>query len=333
MNYNKVNKKNKKIIIISGGKIKTKEIRSIEKIIIAIMMLWVAVTSLFFFLNIGSENRRIAQLKNLKLTNQELNKEIAALDVAIENFVKYFDAINNYDKFDKFDLNKERIISYSSKNNKVLNTTEYKNIMPVLKRIDDNMSSIKVAIDSRISGLKDTFNDISLSEKVDKIYESQSDHKKDKSINGDLKYLTYLESFMNSIPVSKPMKNYYLSSKYGNRIDPFSKKTKLHKGLDFAGPHNASVLATADGVVKLVTMRHGFGNVIILDHGNGIETVYAHLKKPLVKQGESIKRGKVIAVQGSSGRATGDHLHYEVKVNKVNYDPGKFLDVGKKMGF
>lgn len=329
----RIGKPNKKIIIISGKKIKTREIGLWNKFFNLAIYCWVLVTSIFFFVNIGNENKRLVEVRNLKLTNNELSREIKALDIAIENFSRYFDAINNYDKFDKFDLNKERMVSYSTKNNKVLSTAEYKNILPVLERIDNNMSSIKVSVESRISGLKDTFSKVALADKVDKLYESSSKNIKGADINNNLSYLAYLEAFMNSIPVSKPMKNYYLSSKYGDRIDPFLKTKKLHKGLDFAGPYNSSVLATADGRVKLVTMKQGFGNVIVIDHGNGIETVYAHLRKPLVKQGDNIKRGTAIAVQGSSGRATGDHLHYEVKVNKVNYDPGRFLDVGKRMGF
>lgn len=329
----KINKENKKIVVISGKKIKTKEIRLIERVSIFATCCWILVTSIFFFINIGSENRRLAELKNLKLANSELSKEIQTLNVAIENFSKYFDTINNYDKFAKFDLDKDRMISYSTKNNRVLNTAEYRNILPILERIDYNMSSIKVAVESRISGLKDTLNGVALSEKIDKLYESDSKNKKGTGIDGSLSYLTYLESFMNSIPVSKPMKNYYLTSKYGDRVDPFLKTKKLHKGLDFAGPYNSNVLATADGKVKLVGMKQGFGNVIVVDHGNGIETVYAHLRKPLVKQGDVVKRGTTIAVQGRSGRATGDHLHYEVKVNKVSYDPSRFLDVGKRMGF
>lgn len=333
MVHNKIKKESKKIVVISGKKIKTKEICLVETLCILVVCCWIMLTSIFFFISINSESRRRAELKNLKLTNSELSKEIQTLNVAIENFSKYFDAINNYDKFDKFDLDKERMISYSTKNNNVLNTMEYRNILPVLERIDYNMSSIMVSVESRINGLKSTLGGVALAEKIDKLYENNSKSEDDVGIGSSLNYLTYLESFMNSIPVSKPMKNYYLSSRYGDRVDPFLKVKKLHKGLDFAGPYNSNVLATADGKVKLVGMKQGFGNVIVVDHGNGIETVYAHLRKPLVKQGDSVRRGMAIAVQGSSGRATGDHLHYEVKVNKVNYDPSRFLDVGKRMGF
>jgi murein DD-endopeptidase MepM/ murein hydrolase activator NlpD len=140
-----------------------------------------------------------------------------------------------------------------------------------------------------------------------------------------------LEEFLNFIPITEPINNYFLTSKYGSRIDPFTGEVKSHKGVDFAGPYNSKIFSAADGVVEFSGQNGGFGNVIIINHGNKIKTAYAHLKEPLVKVGQKISRKKEIGIQGSSGRATGQHLHYEIIVDNKTVDPMKFINIGRKV--
>jgi murein DD-endopeptidase MepM/ murein hydrolase activator NlpD len=127
----------------------------------------------------------------------------------------------------------------------------------------------------------------------------------------------------NSRPVDGPV-----GSGFGFRADPFSGRAALHTGLDFPTEVGTPVHAAAGGVVLLTEYHPEYGNVVELDHGNGLVTRYAHNSKVLVKAGDLIKRGQVISEVGTSGRSTGAHLHFEVLVDGVPQDPAKFLAGG-----
>lgn len=113
-------------------------------------------------------------------------------------------------------------------------------------------------------------------------------------------------------PIS-PADQYWLTSTFGYRNDPFTKQRRLHHGIDLAGPYGLKIHATGDGVVKIAEhSRWGYGNEVFIDHGFGYTSRYAHLQDLMVKPGEKVKRGQVIGTLGSSGRSTGPHLHYEI---------------------
>ena len=120
-----------------------------------------------------------------------------------------------------------------------------------------------------------------------------------------------------------------LTSGFGYRRDPFTGRVKLHEGLDISAPIGTPVYAPADGVVTFVGMRHGYGLTIEIDHGGKYKTRYAHLSKSLVRVGQKVRRGDLIAKVGNTGRSTGPHLHYEVHVNGVPVNPRKFIILGK----
>ena len=127
----------------------------------------------------------------------------------------------------------------------------------------------------------------------------------------------------NSRPVDVPV-----GSGFGFRSDPFTGRAALHTGLDFPTDVGTPVHAAAGGVVRYSEYHPEYGNLIELDHGNGLVTRYAHNSKVLVKVGDIIKRGQVISEVGTSGRSTGAHLHFEVLVDEVPQDPAKFLAGG-----
>ena len=116
----------------------------------------------------------------------------------------------------------------------------------------------------------------------------------------------------------------HLSSNFGYRRDPFSRKFKFHDGHDFSTSVGSDVYSTANGRVKKSKYWGSFGNYIEIDHGNGYITAYGHLSKRDVKRGEKVLRGQKIGEVGNTGRSTAPHLHYEVQVNKVERDPEKF---------
>lgn len=133
--------------------------------------------------------------------------------------------------------------------------------------------------------------------------------------NAELAYIPAIQ------PV-KPAKNLWVSSGFGYRTDPFTKRKRAHKGLDFVAPKNTEIYATADGIVtNTKESRRGYGKEIVISHKFGYSSRYAHLNDILISEGDTIVRGQLIGLMGNTGRSTGTHLHYEVRLNRRPLNP------------
>lgn len=130
------------------------------------------------------------------------------------------------------------------------------------------------------------------------------------------------------VPTQKPVADGSLGSDFGWRIDPITGRSALHTGLDFQADPGTSILAAAGGVVVVQEYHPAYGNMVEIDHGNDLVTLYAHASRVFVKKGDLVRRGQKIANVGSTGRSTGAHLHFEVLVQGVPQDPQKFLQAG-----
>ena len=129
-------------------------------------------------------------------------------------------------------------------------------------------------------------------------------------------------------PIIPDVSKYHLSSRFGYRIDPFYGGYRLHTGIDFAMKTGNPVYATGDGVVESVNFEFfGYGNSVVIDHGFGYKTLYAHLSSVNVREGMEIKRGDCIAATGNSGRSSGPHLHYEVIYKGAKVNPENYIDL------
>jgi len=156
----------------------------------------------------------------------------------------------------------------------------------------------------------------------------------DAKLYHDLTRMSILADVVDSLPLAVPMKDEYrITSGFGPRMDPFRKRWARHTGLDFAGPWGAEVYATTEGVVSQAGRRGAYGLSVEIEHPLGISTLYGHLHRIRVKEGETVKAGDVVGIQGSTGRSTGPHLHYEVRYNGAKVDPAGFLKAGKKAGY
>lgn len=134
-----------------------------------------------------------------------------------------------------------------------------------------------------------------------------------------------LDVYLASLPTQWPTWG-TISSAFGGRKDPFNNSSRFHTGLDIAAPYGRDISAAGSGTVTLAQRTSVYGNTVIIDHGHGFSTMYGHTSKILVKQGQVVKKGQVIARVGSSGRSTGAHLHFEVRINGTSVNPLNYLD-------
>ncbi len=146
--------------------------------------------------------------------------------------------------------------------------------------------------------------------------------------------LTAMESMLidrtlqsQTLPTGSPTADGWISSLFGLRTDPINGKNEFHDGVDFAGKAGSPILAVASGIVTWSGIRHGYGNIVEINHGNGYQTRYAHNKKNLVVVGQKVDKGEVIALMGSSGRSTGTHVHFEVVNNGKVVNPKKYISL------
>jgi murein DD-endopeptidase MepM/ murein hydrolase activator NlpD len=138
-----------------------------------------------------------------------------------------------------------------------------------------------------------------------------------------------LRQIVDNLPLSSPVHNADEQSGFGHRIDPFTGHMAFHSGLDLSGPANAKIHSAADGKVVMAGYKKAYGNMVDIDHGFGVVTRYGHLSRILVEEGQQVRRGAVIGIEGNTGRSTGSHLHYEVRYRDHPMNPKRFLTAGE----
>lgn len=149
------------------------------------------------------------------------------------------------------------------------------------------------------------------------------------NLEGKLGRWGELMALAQRLPLDLPMAGEAeVSSTFGRRTDPFTKQLAFHAGIDFIGPNRAPVMATAPGVVVFAGRKGPYGRAVEIDHGLGVKTRYAHLSAISVQAGDTIAFGRQLGTMGSTGRSTGQHLHYEILLDDEQIDPGKFIEAG-----
>jgi murein DD-endopeptidase MepM/ murein hydrolase activator NlpD len=137
-------------------------------------------------------------------------------------------------------------------------------------------------------------------------------------------YFDDQRSLLASTPSIWPARG-WVTSDFGTRLDPWTAERRMHQGLDIATPHGQPVYTPSDGTVVFAGTEGSYGKVLVLDHGYGVKTRYAHLSEIFVRTGGRVRRGDKVAAVGNTGRSTGTHLHYEVRVNGIPENPRKFI--------
>lgn len=145
-----------------------------------------------------------------------------------------------------------------------------------------------------------------------------------------VQYWAGVRAALQRLPLAEPIHGGYdFNSGFGTRNDPLNNRTGIHEGIDLGAPQGTPIYATGDGVVAETGARARYGLTVDIDHGNGVSTRYAHLSRIKVQPGQKVSRATIIGLVGTTGRSTGPHLHYEVRLNSVPRDPLKFISAGR----
>ena len=150
-------------------------------------------------------------------------------------------------------------------------------------------------------------------------------------ITGEIERFATIRRFASQLPLSGPILDAPVTSRYGARMDPFLGRPTMHTGVDFRAAAGYPARATADGTVITAEYTGGYGNLVEIDHGNGITTRYGHLSRIDVTAGQVVAKGVIVGRAGSTGRSTGPHLHYEVRVDGAAIDPMRYIKAGSEI--
>lgn len=292
ININKIMKEKYTVLIVPNDTSNTKHLVFNRMVITISIMLTISIIgALFILYGLYSNEKKVNTA--LSETNRQHKSNLALLQQDLEDKQQ---EVNSYKEVAQNNKNKiEELVELENKINSMIDSETVK--LPI-SRGDVGIGAytlnvdVDVDVDAAIEGLNETLNKL-------KSYElAQS-----------------------KIPSILPCAG-NLASQFGIRNNPFGRKsTETHSGLDIANSTGTSIKATADGIVTYSGWKDGYGNVVIIDHENGYESFYGHNSQLKVSEGTQVKRGDVISLMGSTGRSTGPHCHFEIKLNNIPIDP------------
>lgn len=271
--------------------------------LLIIFILAVLIT-LYMVYDYASIKRDKAELARLRTETVEQSQQLQELSFKIDEFADRMEEFNQFDKKLRILANyqiardKKMLLGIGGSNNAQI-------------KIKDLLDHDQVKL---ISGMRKSIS--KLNEDADL---------REKSFTDLLKFLREQKSLLAATPSIWPVKG-WVTSGFGSRQSPFSSDVEFHRGLDIATRMGKEVIAPADGFVVEVSYLAEDGNMVKIDHGHGIVTIYCHLSKAAIKQGRRVKRGELIGYVGDTGRSTGSHLHYAVYLNKIPVNPRRYLN-------
>lgn len=277
----------------------------IEFLILAALVLTVFLTILIYNITIFAYHKiDQGRLVQLDRENLVIRQEIGDIEEEFIQLTTLMDSLKLYDK---------RLRTYAS-----------------LEPINDDIRNMG------IGGYKDDYDEalsnnvhenlVHLSETLDELLARSRLQRE--SLGDLLEHLEEKKYLRAHTPSIAPVQGWFISG-FGYRIDPFTGQVKMHEGLDIAAPPGTPIIAPANGVVRSINNNKGFGLTLIIDHGYGFTTLYAHCQRIKVARGARVKRGDVIAYVGNTGKSTGPHLHYEVHVAQVPRNPINYILVSQ----
>jgi len=254
----------------------------------------------------------------------------------------YFYLLKDYKELKEIRLRNrklsQQVYFYKSKLEQIENSLERMNVLMTKLKFLSNLRDPERYKHIEFEDSEDVFDDIDklslkYNESVDNQFKNMQLKFKDIEYKVSIQEeeLTKLNEYINaqtallaSTPSIAPVSG-WVTSRFGYRRDPFTGKRDLHDGLDIATRTGTTIIAPADGFVTYTGYKPGYGMLVVIDHGYGINTRYGHCSKFYVAHGDRVKRGMPIAAVGNTGRSTGPHLHYEVRINGIAVNPEKFI--------
>lgn len=273
----------------------------ISGIAVLCVIVFILMYVVFDYLYVMSDFQSI---EDMKAKNRKLGKQLYSFKVRIDEVENTMERLKTL-------TTKLKIISNlgesDSKDKGVYSESD------AIDGIDDFSMSSESEIDNEFRNMQTKLRDI----------ESKMGYQEE-VLNKFSEYLDEQSALLAATPSIIPVKG-WITSYFGGRIDPFTRKMSRHEGIDISTRVGTTVIAPADGVVTFAGNKPGYGMSLTLDHGYGVTTVYGHNSRFFVAQGKKVKRGMPISAVGNTGRSTGPHLHYEVRINGIPVDPRKFI--------
>lgn len=248
--------------------------------------------------------REQAELKRLKQQTVEQRKQIEGLVTKVDQFSIKMDEFRQFDK-------KIRIMA------KLVTGRDKEQLLGIGGPVsEENRMRSKIAADDKtmIAGID---------RRMDRLMDDAVT--REQSFTALLTRLQEKKSLLAATPSIWPVLG-WVTSEFGKRISPFGSETEFHKGIDIATRIGRPIQAPADGVVAEVAYEHGLGQMVRIDHGHGVSTIYAHLSKAAVRVGTTISKGDRLGYVGNTGSTTGSHLHYAVLLNGIPVNPRKYIN-------
>ena len=299
------------IILVSNNMAKPKTLTGFHVfgLFTGLFILGAALTYVLF-----TEKSKIKQQVVAVMSPAQLEKSINSSQMHLDAYAKQIGELQA--RIMRLDAQNKRLVKLAGLGDTKTKKTDIAELEPVDNMFSPNIGGPLVeATPMTESGLQ---------EAITKLVEAVSNRDEYmSSVEADVLQHSVLKDML---PNSKPIQAAYKSSSYGWRIDPFRGTRAFHEGLDFTANAGTPIRAAADGIVAESGQTPAYGNLVKLNHGAGLETRYAHASKLLVKSGERVVKGQVIALVGSTGRSTGPHLHYEIRLNGHALDPRKYLN-------
>ena len=344
LNLKNANNKNKTLILLSGEKIYSVRINLFFQVFLVFS---VALVSAFltYHTTIYLKSQGSIEKKDHKIfLNQAINKNLSThLNFLIDEINEINQSLSNLGIKKKSEKQTNKQQSTSGQ----IETEE--DLSQVNAKIKETVISLDKSIDENIKTITTTLADVGINEILKqksiinyKAYKDANLIAKniDYSITEvasdvlseakyKIEYIKIVQDFIKYLPTVAPIKGIKITSGYGVRNHPILHHKIMHHGIDFKGFHKSPIQATANAKVKFAGYSSSFGNVVMLNHGNDIITIYAHLSELKVAMGQTVKKNDVIVLQGSTGRSTGEHLHYEVRYKGKSINPVKFLQLNQ----
>lgn len=351
----------RKILFVTNEKIRTLSLGPVSQIMIIVAIAWIGnvfYQSFYYNQIISDKSQEITDLKNV---NSFFNNEFEAMNDKLKKVNHYLISVTQ--ETTPASSSREEIKKPANFNENSLSKSD-QHTLNKIQEASDQIGQIKEIANRRIDKIEKTIAMTGLNIKKPKADIAQLKRKYPKLKDADLfsnqggplikisdndvdlksfSYLRMLDTakFMDDIdrliilekitqimPISRPIGKHFITSGFGARIDPITRGMAMHQGLDFVGPNHAKIISPSLGKVILAGKFSDYGNAVVIDHGFGITTRYGHLYQVKVKEGQIVNKGDIIALQGNTGRSTGQHLHYEVRYKNTPLNPRKFIEAG-----